>query len=155
MVRVLSLVLGLLIVSPTLHGADIRHAFLATGGQTFIQDESGKEIWSFPDATRDGWVLPSGNILLAVGKGKRYPCGAVVEVNRKGSVVFVFPGTQSEVNTVQPLPKGIVLLTEAGDKPRLIEVERFAVGLSRSIARSGHPFAPQTDVPGGSPVSPM
>ena len=124
MFRVLSLVLGLLILSPTIRGADIRHAFLATGGQTFILDESGKEIWSYPEATRDGWVLPSGNILLAVGKGKKYPGGAVVEVDRKGSVVFVFPGTQSEVNTIQPLANDIVLLTEAGNKPRLLEVDR-------------------------------
>ena len=62
--------------------------------------------------------------MFPLGKGKKYPGGAVVEVDRKGSVVYVFPGTQSEVNTVQPLPSDNVLLTEAGNKPRLLEVDR-------------------------------
>jgi hypothetical protein len=39
-------------------------------------------------------------------------------------VVFEFAGTQSEVNTVQALDNGNVLLTEAGAKPRLLEVNR-------------------------------
>ena len=55
----------------------IRHGFLATGGETFIVDESGKETWKYPVSTRDGWVLPSGNILLALSKNKAYPGGAV------------------------------------------------------------------------------
>jgi hypothetical protein len=38
--------------------------------------------------------------------------------------VFEFKGSQAEVNTVQPLEGGNVLLTEAGDKPRILEVNR-------------------------------
>jgi hypothetical protein len=45
-------------------------------------------------------------------------------VDRDGKVVFEFKGTQSEVNTVQPLAGGKVLLTEAGAKPRILEVDR-------------------------------
>jgi hypothetical protein len=105
-------------------GAKITHSFLATGGETYLVDGAGKVTWSYPHSTRDGWVLSTGNILLAVGKDKRYPGGAVVEVSRAGKVVLEFKGAQSEVNTVQPLENGNVLLTEAGDKPRLLEVDR-------------------------------
>ena len=99
-------------------------AFLATGAATFITDGTGKATWTYPHATRDGWVLPSGNVLLALSKNKAYPGGAAVEVDRAGKTVFEFKGTQAEVNTVQPLADGVVLLTEAGDKPRLLEVAR-------------------------------
>ncbi len=100
------------------------HLFLATGGETFINNGSGKPGWSYPHATRDGWVLENGNVLLALSKSKTYPHGAVAEVDRQGKTVFQFLGTQSEVNTVQPLENGVVLLTEAGDRPRLLEVNR-------------------------------
>ncbi|MBY0513861.1 MAG: hypothetical protein K2P78_08105 [Gemmataceae bacterium] len=102
----------------------VRHAFLATGGETFIADEAGKVTWSYPHPSRDGWVLDSGNALLALSKSKAYPGGAAVEVDRAGKVVFEVKGTQAEVNTVQPLGGGRVLLTEAGDKPRVLEVDR-------------------------------
>src|SRR6185369_6573506 len=73
---------------------------------------------------RDGWVLPSGHILLAVSKGDEYPGGAVIELTREGEKVFEFKGTQSEVNTAQALANGNIMLTEAGGKPRLLEVNR-------------------------------
>ena len=100
----------------------ITHSFLATGGETYLQDGDGKVLWSYPKSTRDGWVLPSGNLLLAVSKSN--DGGSVIEVTRDGKTVFEFKGTQSEVNTVQPLTNGNILLTEAGDHPRLLEVSR-------------------------------
>ena len=102
----------------------VRHAFLAAGNETFITDESGQAIWTFPQSSRDGWVLDNGNVLLALSKSKEHPGGAVAEVDRKGKVLFEYKGTQSEVNTVQPLPNGNVLFTEAGAKPRILEVNR-------------------------------
>ena len=102
----------------------ITHGLLATGGETYILDGAGKLLWSYPQGSRDGWVLPGGNILLALNKGKDHPGGAVVEVDRLGKTLFAFEGTQAEVNTVQPLEDGRILLTEAGDKPRLLEVDR-------------------------------
>jgi hypothetical protein len=101
----------------------ITHSFLAAGNETYILDGAGKMIWRYPQSSRDGWVLPSGNVLLALTRNKEYPGGAAVEVTRQGKLVFEFKGTQSELNTVQPLPGGKVLLTEAGDKPRLLEVD--------------------------------
>ncbi len=116
--------LGGLFASATSAGEPIKHAFLATGGETFIADESGKATWKFPHPSRDGWVLEGGDVLLALSASKAYPGGAVVEVARDGKVLFEFRGTQSEVNTVQPLGDGNVLLTEAGDRPRILEVGR-------------------------------
>ena len=103
----------------------IKHSFLATGGETRIVDGEGKTVWKYPASTRDGCVLPNGNLLLAVSKNKAdYPGGAVVELTRDLKKVFEFKGSQSEVNTAQPLPNGHILLTEAGDKPRILEVDR-------------------------------
>jgi hypothetical protein len=101
----------------------IKHSFFAAGVETYILDDEGKVVWRYPQGTRDGWVLPNGNVLLAVTKNKEYPGGAAVEVTRDNKIVFEFKGTQSEVNTVQAVGDNI-LLTEAGDKPRLLEVNR-------------------------------
>jgi lysophospholipase L1-like esterase len=105
-------------------GKVVRHGLLVTGGETVILDAGGAVTWQYPHASRDGWVLPTGNVLLALSKSAAYPGGAAVEVDPAGKIVFTFKGTQSEVNTVQPLAGGVVLLTEAGDKPRLLEVAR-------------------------------
>ena len=102
----------------------ITHSFLATGAETRIVDGDGKTIWRYPKSTRDGWVLPNGHLLLAVSKGKDYPGGAVVEVTRDGQTLFEWKGTQSEVNTAQALPNGNIMVTEAGAKPRLLEINR-------------------------------
>ena len=120
--------LALALASPFLAGAadaqPITHSFLATGGETRIVGADGKTVWSYPRSTRDGFVLANGNILLAVSKGKDFPGGGVVEVTRDGKTVFEWQGTQSEVNTAQLLANGNIMLTEAGAKPRLLEVNR-------------------------------
>ncbi len=99
-------------------------SFLMLGGLTQIVDASGKATWKYPEATRDGHVLPNGNLLLTLSKNKAYPGGGVVEVTRDQKVVWEYQGTQSEVNTGVLLDNGNILLTEAGDKPRLLEVAR-------------------------------
>src|SRR4051812_10479159 len=86
--------------------AGITHSFLALGAETYIVGPDGKVSWTYPANTRDGWVLPNGNLLLAVSKGKTFPGGGAVEVTRDGKVVFQFAGTQSEVNTVQSVGDG-------------------------------------------------
>jgi hypothetical protein len=103
---------------------EITHSFLATGAETYIRSGDGRILWRYPRSTRDGWVLPNGNVLLAVSKGDDYPGGAVVELTREGKTVFEFKGTQSEVNTAQALANGNIMLTESGAKPRLLEVNR-------------------------------
>src|SRR2546430_16660086 len=72
-------------VSPDNHGlrqesdAGISHAFLACGAETYITDGAGRIVWTYPANTRDGYVLPNGNVLLAVSKGGEFPGGGAVE----------------------------------------------------------------------------
>jgi outer membrane protein assembly factor BamB len=113
-----------LLASAATAAEPITHSFLATGAETALFDAAGKAVWKYPHSTRDGWVLESGNVLLALSKSKTFPHGGIVEVTRENKVVFEFAGTQDEVNTVQPLGKGRYLLTEAGPKPRLLEVNK-------------------------------
>ena len=100
----------------------VDHSFLATGGETRIV-EKGQVTWTYPASTRDGWVV-DGRILLALSKSKTYPGGAAVEVDKSGKILWEYKGTQSEVDTLQLLPGGNILLTEAGPKPRLLEVDK-------------------------------
>ena len=104
--------------------AVIKHSFLATGGQTRLIDSEGQTVWQFPGSTRDGQVLPNGNILLAASKSNEFPGGAVLEVTRDGQRVFEWKGTQAEINTAQLLANGNILVSEAGPKPRILEINR-------------------------------
>jgi Mal s 1 allergenic protein-like len=103
---------------------DTSHSFLALGAETYILSGDGQITWTYPANTRDGWVLSSGNVVLAVTKGKQYPGGAAIQVTREGKILFEFKGTQSEVNTVQLVGDGRYMLTEAGEHPRILEVDR-------------------------------
>src|SRR6266404_5134128 len=85
-----------LAASPGSNAGTISHSFLATGAETYIRSGDGQMLWHYPHSTRDGWVLPSGNVLLAVSKGDEYPGGAVLELTREGKKVFEFKGTQTE-----------------------------------------------------------
>lgn len=118
------LVFSLLMLPLGLFAAEVTHGFLACGQQTYIMDGSGKKTWSYPAATRDGFVLPNGEILLTLSKSKKYPGGAVVQVTREGAETLLWKGTQSEVNSAQPTAEGTIVLTEAGPQPRLLEIDR-------------------------------
>ncbi len=92
--------------------------------------------WSFPVSSREGWVLPDGNVLLAVSKGSRLPegdlvpGGAAIEVRRRAAaagepadqITWRYDGTQAEVNSIQKTAAGTYVLTEAGPNPRLLEL---------------------------------
>ena len=100
---------------------DIRHAFLVTGRKTYIVSHKDVVIWRYERPTRDGWVLPNGQILLVLANGKNYGGGAVI-VDRMNRELFKYKGEQNEVNTAQALGNGNMLITEAGPKPCLKEV---------------------------------
>jgi hypothetical protein len=102
----------------------IKHSFLALGGETYILNDDDKVTWKYLFNTRDGFVLPGGNLLLAVSKNKEFPGGAAVELTPDNKVVWQYKGTQSEVNTVQAVGDGRYMLTEAGNKPRVLEIDR-------------------------------
>lgn len=95
------------------------HSFFVAGPDfTGIIDESGKVAWdSGHAAARDGWVLPSGNVLIAWAD-------RVQELTRDHQVVFEYrlakPNT--EIGTTQRLVNGNTLVTELGGKPRLLEI---------------------------------
>jgi hypothetical protein len=118
--------LGVLADEPGVQTSDsgIKHSFLVCGATTAIIGEDGAVTASFPYNTRDGYVLPSGNLLLAVSKSKDFPGGGIVELSREGKVLFSWKGTQSEVNTAQLVEGDRIVTTEAGPKPRLLEIDR-------------------------------
>lgn len=102
----------------------ITHSFLVFGGETYIVSKDGTVTWKYPRNTRDGWMMPNGNVLMAVTHCKEYPGGAIVEADKDGKTVFEFKGTQAEVHSVQPLENGNIVLTEGGAKPKLMEITR-------------------------------
>ncbi|MEZ6099929.1 MAG: hypothetical protein R3E01_13255 [Pirellulaceae bacterium] len=104
------------------HAQDITHGFLACGQKTYMMGDDGKASWTYPAATRDGFVLEGGTIVLTLSKSERYPGGAVVSIAPDGNETLIWNGTQSEVNSAHPTADHTFVITEAGDKPRLLEV---------------------------------
>ncbi|MEM0925810.1 MAG: hypothetical protein AAGJ83_07215 [Planctomycetota bacterium] len=98
------------------------HRFLACGKNTYIMEADGTKSWTFPASTRDGYVLSDGSILLTLSKSKTYKGGAVIKIAPDRSETLLWKGTQSEVNSAQPTPEGNYVITEAGDSPRLLEI---------------------------------
>ena len=99
-------------------------SFQATGGETGNRDRRGEITWRYPRPTRDGRVLPNGNVLLTLSRSQDDPGGGVVEVARSGKILFECQGTQSEVNTAQRFDTGTTPVSEVGDKPRQLEADR-------------------------------
>jgi len=95
----LSIVAALSIDAAGAEAPAITHSVFIAGSETAILSASGEVTWHYPAATRDGYVLPNGDVLMAVAKNKDHPHGAVLEVTRDNRTVFDFEGTQSEVNT--------------------------------------------------------
>lgn len=112
------------VVTNTAGSAEVTHRFLACGQKTYLMGADGQASWTYPQATRDGYVLDNGNFVLTLSKSKLYPGGAVVEVTTGGEESLIWKGTQSEVNSAQPTGSGTFVITEAGTKPRLLEVDR-------------------------------
>ncbi len=112
------------IACTSLAAQETTHRFIAFGQKTYMIGADGKPTWTYPHATRDGYVLDNGNIVLTLSKGKRYPGGAVIQIDPDGKESLIWKGTQSEVNSAQPTTNGTFVITEAGANPRLLEVDR-------------------------------
>jgi hypothetical protein len=119
-----------LTAASVLHADDssaIQHSFLGVGNaaKTVIVGEDGKVEWRLDMPASDGWVLPSGNVLLALYATKGFPNGGVVEVERDSKkIVFAHQGGQKETSTVQLLPDGTFLVAELGPEPRAVVINR-------------------------------
>ncbi|MGY8649227.1 MAG: beta-propeller domain-containing protein [Verrucomicrobiia bacterium] len=112
------------------HG--VRHAFLATGAETYIVSHTDRIVWRYP---LDGWMLPNGNILLVLAHGKNYG-GGVVEVTRGGRVQFEYRGKQKTVNTAERTADGRYLIAEGGAKPCVLEVDTQGRTLAKIALQS-------------------
>ena len=112
----LTALVGILFCPGSTNAQEITHSFLACGQKTYIMGADGKPSWTYPAATRDGYVLDDGTIILTLSKSKQYEGGAVVKVEPGGKETLIWKGTQSEVNSAQPTEDGNFVITEAGDE---------------------------------------
>ena len=126
------LALAACLASPALAAEPVARRILTCGQRTALveitpEHPAGRVEWSHPANTREGWVLPDGNVLLALSKGGDTPRGAAVEIKRGSDgkpdeIVWRYDGTQDEVNSIQKTPEGTYVLSEAGPNPRLLEL---------------------------------
>jgi len=95
----------------------VRHSYLVLGGKTAIIGEDGQAQWEYHAGSRDGFVLPNGNVLIAFAD-------RVEEVTREKQIVFSYKRSKEngELGTTQRLYNGNTLVTELGSRPRLLEV---------------------------------
>jgi hypothetical protein len=112
----------------------IKHSYLVMGARTAIIGEDGQVAWEYKGGTRDGFILPNGNLLAAW-------VDRVEEVSPSKQVVgtYVRSAENSEIGTVQRLYNGNTLVTELGKRPRLLEVDTQG-----KIVRDV-PLQPETD----------
>ncbi len=96
----------------------IRHSFLVAGSMTAIIGEQNEIVWQVEGGSRDGSVLPNGNILVSHHHDAK-------EYTRDGKVVFHYTLDQinKELGTTVRLADGNTLVLERGPKPRLLEVD--------------------------------
>lgn len=105
----------------------VSHSFLAVGkaNGAVIVNERNEVIWKTNLPASDGWVLPNGNVLLALYATDGFPNGGIVEMERESKeIVFRYRGQQKETSTVSLLPNGNYLLAELGPQPRALEINR-------------------------------
>jgi outer membrane protein assembly factor BamB len=107
--------------------AAITHSFLGVGkaNRCVIINEKGDVEWKMDLPASDGWVLPSGNVLLAVYPNPKFPNGGVIEVERATkNILWQYQGQQKEISTVEPLESETYLVAELGPEPRAIVINR-------------------------------
>ena len=95
----------------------IRHSYFVMGGKTAIIGEDGKATWEYRGGSRDGFILPNGNALIAFSD-------VVEEVTMNKQVVFSYKRSadNKEIGTTQRLYNDNTLVTELGARPRLLEI---------------------------------
>ncbi|MEO9892464.1 hypothetical protein [Aurantibacter sp.] len=137
---IIKLSLVLILINPSFligqSSSEIKHSFFIAGPQfTGIIGESGEVLWdSKKPKARDGYVLKNGNIII---------CWAdvVKEFDKNKKVVFSYkrPKESMELGTAVRLKNGNTMITESGENPRIIEVNKKG-----TIIKST-PLQPETD----------
>ena len=115
------------VIATSAYAEKITHSFIGVGkaNKTVIVGEDGKVKWRVDLPASDGWVLPNGNVLLALYGTKGFPNGGVVEIDRKTKkFLFQYKGGQREVSTVVPLEGDRFLVAELGPEPRAVIINR-------------------------------
>lgn len=118
---------GCLACSPAHAAEPVTHRVLAADkNKVAIVDATGKVEWEFANGCEchDLWLLPNGNVLLALGPA------TVGEVSPDEKVVWKYDAKPKadyrgrvEVHAFQRLPNGNTLVAETGNR-RIVEVDR-------------------------------
>ena len=95
----------------------VKHSFLLCGKYTVIVGEDGLAQWESQGGSRDGFVLPSGNVLFSQGNRAR-------EVTRENKEIWSYAISEGnkELGTVARLGSGNTLVVERGVRPQLLEI---------------------------------
>ncbi len=96
----------------------IRHSFLITGSPTVIVSENSTIELDLKGSSRDGFVLPGGNVLVSMGN-------VAQEIDPKTMQVvwsYKLAAENKELGTCVRLENGNTLVVERGVKPRLLEI---------------------------------
>ena len=112
----------------------IQHSFLMTGQKTVIVGENGQILWQIAEKSRDGSVLPNGNVLVAHAKYAR-------EYEPSGKVVWEYQLSEDngELERATRLENSVTMVVELGKNPQIIEVDKVGKVLLRV------PLQPETD----------
>ena len=115
---------------------EITHSFFIAGQDfTGILGESGEVLWDAErPGARDGYVLDNGHVLICWSE-------EVLEFDKDKKVVFRYEKSalNQELGTAVRLDDGNTLITELGDKPRILEVNQ-AGEIAVAV-----PLQPETD----------
>ncbi len=111
----------------------IRHSIVISGPKTFEINENDDIVWEYPGDAKDMYKLDNGNYLIAF-------LDRVVEVTPAKETVWSYTSeVNSEFMSAQRLPNGKTLVTELGDHPRLVEVDK------NGQVTAEIPIQPETD----------
>jgi hypothetical protein len=97
----------------------IRHSILICGRLTQLINEKSEVVWQVNEHSRDGSVLPNGNILFSANNVAK-------EMTRDMKVVwrYALAKPNKELGTASRLANGNTLVVERGPKPRLLEITK-------------------------------
>jgi hypothetical protein len=113
----------------------IKHSFLITGGNTILVGEEGEVLWQTKENSRDGSVLPNGNILIAHMQYAR-------EYTREGKVVWeqtLSTPENGELERATRFVDGSTMIVELGKKPQILEYDSAGKVITQV------PLQPETD----------